>query len=140
MAKERIVYVQGTWDLFHVGHINILWKARNIAKKLIVGVNTDESVKNYKGNYPVIPFSDRVMILEACRFVDGVLESDLTFDIEVLKKYKIDVIVLGSDWENKYLAGVDEAKKEGIKIVYFSYTKKISSTLIREKIKNQKEK
>ena len=103
---------------------------------MIVGVNTDESVKNYKGSYPVISFSDRVIILAACRFVDGILESDLTFNIKVLKKYKIEVIVLGSDWKNKYLAGVNEAKKEGIKIVYFSYTKGVSSTEIKEKIKN----
>ena len=132
MAKERIVYVQGTWDLFHVGHINILWKARNIAKKLIVGVNTDESVKNYKGNYPAISFFDRVTILEACRFVDGVLESDLTFDIKVLKKYKVEVIVLGSDWKNKYLEGLEWMKTNGKKVVYLPYTQGISSSIIKD--------
>ena len=135
MAEKKIVYVQGTWDLFHVGHVNILRKAHRMAKELIAGVNTDESVKNHKGEFPVMPYCDRVKILKVCRYVDRVIKSDLTFDIDMLRRYRIEVLVLGSDWENKYLAGVDEAKKMGIKIVYFPYTTGISTTKIKEIIR-----
>jgi len=136
---KKIVYVQGTWDLFHVGHVNILRKAHGIARKLIVGVNTDKSVKKYKGNCSIISYCDRVKVLKACRYVDKMIESDLTFNIKKLKKYKIEVLVLGDDWKGKYLAGLDEAKKMGIEIVYFPYTEGISSTEIRKRIrKNEK--
>jgi len=131
---KKIVYVQGSWDLFHVGHVNLLQKARKIAKKLIVGVNVDKSIKGHKGYYPVISFHDRVKILKACKYVDKVIKSDLTFNIRQLKRHKIEVIVLGSDWKGKYVIGQIRAEKEGIEIAYFPYTKKISSTIIKRKI------
>lgn len=133
---RKIVYVQGTWDLFHIGHVNILQKAHKMAKELIVGVNTDKSVKSHKGSYPIISYHDRVEMLKACRYVDRVIKSDLTFNIDELKKHKIEVLVLGSDWKNKYLAGKNEARAKGIKIIYFSYTERVSSTKIRERLKN----
>jgi len=135
---KKIVYVQGTWDLFHIGHVNILRKARKLAKELIVGVNTDRSVKKHKGYFPIISYHDRVKVLKACKYVDRVIEGDLTFNIDKLKRYKIEVLILGSDWKGKYLAGVGEAKKIGIKIIYFPYTKRISTTKVREKIKNER--
>lgn len=133
---KKIVYVQGTWDLFHTGHVNILRKAYKMAKELIVGVNTDESVKRHKGDYPIISYHDRVKILKACKYVGRIIEGDLTFSIDKLKRYKIEVLVLGSDWKGEYLAGVDEAKEIGIKVVYFPYTKGISTTKIKERIRN----
>jgi len=132
---KKIVYVQGSWDLFHVGHVNLLQRARKIAKKLIVGVNIDKSIKGHKGYYPVINFRDRVKILKACKYVDKVVKSDLTFNIIQLRRLKVEVIVLGSDWKGKYVIGQIKAEEEGIKVVYFSYTKRISSTKIKEKIK-----
>jgi len=132
---KKIVYVQGSWDLFHVGHLNLLQRAKKIAKKLIVGVNIDRSIKEHKGYYPVINFCDRVKILKACKYVDKVIKSDLTFNIKQLKRHKIEVIVLGSDWKGKYVIGQIRAEKEGIEVVYFPYTKRISSTKIREKMK-----
>jgi len=131
---KKIVYVQGTWDLFHIGHVNILQRARKMAKELIVGVNTGNSVKKHKGSCPIISYRDRVKILKACRYVDKVIKSDLTFNIDKLKRYKIEVLVLGSDWEGKYLAGVDEAREIGIKIIYFPYTKGVSTTEIKKRI------
>lgn len=132
---KKIIYVQGSWDLFHVGHLNLLQRAKKIAKKLIVGVNIDRSIKGHKGYYPIINFRDRVKILKACKYVDKVVKSDLTFNIRQLKRLKIEVIVLGSDWKGKYVIGQIKAEEEGIKIVYFPYTKRISSTKIRKKIK-----
>jgi len=137
MTKKKVVYAQGTWDLFHIGHVNILQRARKMATRLIVGVNTDESVKKYKGSYPVIPYQDRVGMLEACRFVDEVIESDLTFNVAVLKEHAVDAVVLGSDWKNKYLAGKEEVQEEGIEIVYFPYTEGVSTTEIKNAIKRR---
>lgn len=132
---KKIVYVQGTWDLFHAGHVNILRRARKIAKELIVGVNTSESAKRHKGNYPVIPYLDRVKMLKACRYVDRVIKSDLTFNINKLRRYKIEILVLGSDLKGKYFVGVSEAKEIGIKVVYFPYTKGVSSTKVKDEIR-----
>ena len=137
MTKKRVVYVQGTWDLFHIGHLNILRKARKIATKLIVGVNTDESVQEYKGDYPVIPYQDRVEILKACSLVDEVVMSKMIFNVDNLKKLNVDVIVLGSDWKNRYLEGKEEAQKAGIEIIYFPYTEGISTTEIKAKIRRK---
>jgi len=137
MTKKRVVYVQGTWDLFHIGHLNILRKARKIATKLIVGVNTDESVQEYKGDYPVIPYQDRVEILKACSLVDEVVMSKMIFNVDNLKKLNVDVIVLGSDWKNRYLEGKEEAQKAGIEIIYFPYTEGISTTEIKAKIRRR---
>lgn len=137
MTKKRVVYVQGTWDLFHIGHLNILRKARKIATKLIVGVNTDESVQEYKGDYPVIPYQDRVEILKACSLVDEVVMSKMIFNVDNLKKLDVDVIVLGSDWKNRYLEGKEEAQKAGIEIIYFPYTEGISTTEIKAKIRRK---
>ena len=137
MPKKRVVYVQGTWDLFHIGHLNILRKARRIATKLIVGVNTDKSVQEYKGDYPVIPYQERVEILKACSLVDEVVMSKMIFNIDNLKKLNVDVIVLGSDWKNRYLEGKEEAQKAGIEIIYFPYTEGISTTEIKAKIRRR---
>ena len=137
MTKKHVVYVQGTWDLFHIGHLNILRKARKIATKLIVGVNTDESVQEYKGDYPVIPYQDRVEILKACSLVDEVVMSKMIFNIDNLKKLDVDVIVLGSDWKSRYLEGKEEAQKAGIEIIYFPYTEGISTTEIKAKIRRK---
>ena len=137
MTKKRVVYVQGTWDLFHICHLNILRRARKIATKLIVGVNTDESVQEYKGDYPVIPYQDRVEILKACSLVDEVVMSKMIFNVGNLKKLNVDVIVLGSDWKNRYLEGKEEAQKAGIEIIYFPYTEGISTTEIKAKIRRK---
>ena len=137
MTKKYVVYVLGTWDLFHIGHLNILRKARKIATKLIVGVNTDESVQEYKGDYPVIPYQDRVEILKACSLVDEVVMSKMIFNVDNLKKLDVDVIVLGSDWKNRYLEGKEEAQKAGIEIIYFPYTEGISTTEIKAKIRRR---
>lgn len=135
MTEKRIVYVQGTWDLFHVGHVNILHRAHKLSRRLIVGVNTNKSIKKHKGSFPVISYRDRVKVLKACKYVDKVVKSDLTFSVRKLKRRNVEVIVLGSDWKDKYLAGIYEAKKENIEILYFPYTQGISSTDIKRRIR-----
>ena len=130
MIKKKIVYVQGTWDLFHFGHVRILRKASKLANTLIAGINTDESVKKHKGDYPVVSLRDRIIVLEACQYVDMVIESDLTIDAKKLKDFAVDILVLGSDWKDKKLPGLEDAKKF-LEVIYFPYTEGVSTTDIR---------
>lgn len=131
-----IVYTAGTWDLFHVGHLNIFKRSKALGTKLIVGVSTDELVASYKKAFPIISYEDRVEILKSCKYVDQVVKQEKLIDIEQIKKLNIDIITIGDDWEGKYLEGLEWAKKQpGIKVIYLPYTKKVSSTNVKQKIK-----
>lgn len=133
---DEIVYTAGTWDLFHVGHLNIFKRSKALGTKLIVGISTDELVASYKKAPPIISYKDRVEILKSCKYVDEVVKQEKLLDIEQMKKLNIDVITIGDDWEEKYLEGLEWAKKQPhIKIFYLPYTKKVSSTSIKQKIK-----
>lgn len=135
--KEKIVYTAGTWDLFHVGHLNIIRQSRKLGDKLIVGVSTDELVKSYKNNYPTIPYEHRVNVLASCKYVDEIVKQEKLLDIEQMKKLKINVLTIGTDWKDKYLEGLDWAKKQpNMKVVFIDYTKDVSSTKIKQEIKN----
>lgn len=135
--KRKIVYTAGTWDLFHIGHLNILKKSKKLGTKLIVGVSTDKLVKSYKENYPAIPYEHRISLIKNSKYVDKVVKQEKLLDIEELKKLKIDILTIGSDWKNKRLKGLEWAKKQpNIKVVFIDYTKDISSTKIKRDIKN----
>ena len=136
---EKTVYIQGTWDLFHVGHLNILRKSYEISGRLIVGINTDESVKRYKGCLPVIPYDDRVVIMGACIYGQKLIKSELILNANQMKKYGIEICVLGSDWKDKKLEGRQEVLDAGIEIRYLPYTERISTTMIKEHIRGEKD-
>ena len=132
------VYATGTWDLFHVGHLNVLKGSKALETELIVGVSSDELVKSYKKSYPIISFKNRVEIIQHCDLVDRVVRQDKLLDIEQVKRLDIDIVTIGDDWKNKHLDGLEWAKKQpNIMVVYLPYTKHISSTKIKEKIKNE---
>jgi len=130
------IYTAGTYDLLHFGHVNVLLKAKALGDYLIVGVSTDELIKKYKGMKPIINYKDRVAIIEELKCVDEVIKQSKFFDISQLKKYKIDIIVLGDDWEGKYFPELQNFLKEFpyIKMVYVPYTKRLSTSKIKEKI------
>ncbi len=133
--KKRIVYTSGTFDLFHVGHLNILKKAKEQGDFLIVGVSTDELVASYKKGKPVIPLNERKALIEACQFVDRVVTQETLVSTSEIKTIDPDVYVIGDDWKEKHLEGVEWMKKQTDKeVVYVPYTKHISSTKIKEKI------
>ncbi len=139
MTKKYRVFVPGAWDLFHVGHINLLQRARKMANKMIVGVDTDASIKKRKGQFPIVSFKDRVTILKACSGVDEVVSNQNgSLDATQLIGLGIEVVVVGSDWENKSLRGEKKVEESGIRIQYFPYTKSVSSTQIKDKI-NEKQ-
>ena len=134
MIKDtKIIYLPGTWDLFHEGHLNIIKKAKALGGNLIVGVSTDKLVKQYKKVYPIIPYSQRVSIIKACKYVDKVVKQSRLVPISLLKKLKADILVLGTDWEDKSLFGI-AWMKEHREAIYLPYTKKITTTSIKKKI------
>jgi len=134
MAKKKVVvYTGGVWDMFHVGHLNLIKKSKSKGDVLIVGVNTDEFVQQYKNKTPVIPYKDRVKIVKSCKHVDKVVKQTVLNDIRTLKRYKVDIVTIGDDWKDKYDEGLEWMKKHG-RVIYLPYTKGVSSTFIKEKI------
>ena len=128
------VYTAGTWDLFHTGHLNILKRSKELGNYLIVSVSTGGLVYSYKNKYPVISLEDRIAIIGSCKYVDEVIIQRILLDPLVIDQISPDIITIGSDWKNKYLAGLEYFKKQG-KVVYFDYTQGISTTSLIKRIK-----
>jgi len=128
-----IGYTTGVYDLFHIGHLNLLRKAKAQCDYLIVGVSTDELV-GYKGKHSVIPFEERKQIVGAIQYVDEVVTQENMDKLGAWHKYHFDVMFVGDDWKgtdkwNKIEADLAEV---GARVVYFPYTKGTSSTLINQ--------
>lgn len=133
--KYKVGYTAGVYDLFHVGHLNILKRAKEQCEYLIVAVSTDELVMEYKNKVPVIPYEERKTIIEAIKYVDRVVPQNNRDKIEAFKNLKFDVMFVGDDWKgSEVFQKVDEYMKscgaEGV--VYLPHTDGISSTKIRE--------
>ena len=126
-----IGYTAGVYDLFHIGHLNLLKNAKGMCDKLIVGVTTDELV-SYKHKRAMIPFEDRVEIVRSVKYVDAVVPQEDMDKLTMCKKLKANVMFVGDDWYDteKWQQFEEEFKEAGIQIVYFPYTKGISSTQI----------
>ncbi len=138
MSKKVIGYTAGVYDLFHVGHLNILKKAKENCDELIVAVSTDELVEKYKSKKTFIPYEERAEILSHINFVDRVVPQETMDKMEAWKKYRFDIMFVGDDWKgtDKWNEIEDEFKKVGVEIVYFPYTKCTSSSKIRKLIDN----
>lgn len=126
-----IGYTAGVYDLFHIGHLNLLKNAKGMCDKLIVGVTVDELV-TYKGKKSVIPFCDRIEIVRSIKYVDAAIPQTEMDKLTMCKKIGAQILFVGDDWYNtdKWQLYEKEFEKEGIKIVYFPYTKGVSSTII----------
>lgn len=136
--KTVIGYTTGVYDLFHIGHLNIIRRAKEQCDFLIVGVSTDELVQKEKNKIPVIPFEERCEIVKALRYVDQVVPQIDKNKVDAWENYHFDKMFVGSDWEGtpvwkKY---EEEFAPLGVEIVYLSHTDGISSTLLTEKIKD----
>ena len=131
-----IGYTTGVFDLFHVGHLNILKNAKGMCDKLIVGVTVDELV-SYKGKEALIPFEERMEIVRSCKYVDVAVPQYDMDKLTACKKLKADILFVGDDWYKtpKWEEYEKEFKEAGIKIVYFPYTQNVSSTKIRQMLK-----
>ena len=135
-----IGYTAGVFDLFHIGHLNLLKNAKGMCDKLVVGVTTDE-LATYKGKYPVIPFSDRIEIVRNIKCVDAAVAQSNMNKLEMCKKLHASIMFVGDDWYQspRWEEYEKEFLKENIRIVYFPYTKGISSTQISKALKHLRE-
>lgn len=128
-----IGYTAGVYDLFHIGHLNLLRNAKALCDKLIVGVTTDELVA-YKHKKAVIPFSERMDIVRAIRYVDAVVPQETLDKCELWHKLRFDVLFVGDDWyaSEQWTEYEERLRNVGVKVVYFPYTKGTSSTLLND--------
>ena len=128
-----IGYTTGVYDLFHVGHLNLFKNAKGMCDKLIVGVTVDELV-SYKGKKALIPFEDRIELVRSCKLVDAAVPQYNMDKLTACKKLGAQILFVGDDWygTEKWQNYEQEFSNYGIKIIYFPYTKGISSTKIRE--------
>lgn len=129
-------YTTGVFDMFHIGHLNILKRAREQCDYLIVGVSTDELVMHDKNKHPIIPFNERYSIVEAIRYVDKVVPQENKNKFSAWEKYKFNKMFVGSDWKDtpQWAEFERQFAPVGVKIVYLEHTDGISSTILREKI------
>lgn len=136
-----IGYTAGVYDMFHIGHLNVIKNAKALCDYLIVAVSTDEVVETNKHKKPVIPFEDRVRIVEAIRYVDKVVPQD-SYDIEGKIKAainnKIDVMFVGDDWKgtDKWNHIEVRLNEVGVRVEYLPYTDGISSSMLRQVVKS----
>ena len=134
-----IGYTAGVYDMFHIGHLNVLKNAKELCDYLIVAVSTDELVQSYKGKTPVIPFEDRKKIVEAIRYVDKVIPQT-SADAEGKKtsaiENNINIMFVGDDWKgtDKWNHIEKELAEIKVNVIYLPHTDGISSTILRKEI------
>lgn len=135
MKKYKIGYTAGVYDLFHVGHLNILKKAKEQCEYLIVAVSTDDLVQKYKNKTPIIPYEERKNIVESIKYVDKVVPQKERDKIAAFEEYKFDVMFVGDDWKNsEVFSNVDQHMKQNGSsgVIYIPYTQNVSSTILRD--------
>ena len=137
--KYKIGYTTGVYDMFHVGHLNILRRAKEMCEHLIVGVSTDELVQAYKHKTPIIPFEERMAIVAACRYVDRVVPQQDMDKLAAVKALGADAVFVGSDWQgtDAWNAYEKEFAAVGCEVVYLDHTDGISSTILRDRMNKE---
>lgn len=134
--KKVIGFTAGAFDMFHVGHLNLLKNAKARCDYLIVGVNTDELIAAYKNKHAIVPLEERMQIVRAIKYVDEVISVD-TLDKEVIwEKKMFDIVFIGDDWKGSARWNETEQtmKKHNVEVVYLPYTVGTTSTVLREKL------
>ena len=134
MTKSIVGYVPGVFDMFHVGHLNILRNAHLVCDSLIAGVVSDERAFAAKGKYPIVPAAERLEIVRSNRFVDEAVVEDVAEKLDMWRKVGFDVIVKGDDWRGTAKGNKLERDfaSVGVQVVYLPYTVHTSSTMLRE--------
>lgn len=130
VTKKVIGYTTGVFDMFHIGHLHLLKKAKNHCDYLIVGVSSDELVEEYKKKHPIIPFEHRIEIISSLSCVDEVIVQSHRDKIRQHRDVGYDVMFVGDDWKGSKLFNEVEKhlKEHNAYIEYFEYTKDVSST------------
>jgi len=136
----KIGYTGGVYDLLHVGHLSIFKNAKEQCDYLIVGVNSDELVRDYKSKTPAVPLEERIELVEAIKYVDKVIPRHDLEKVQFAIDNKIDIVFIGSDWKGNERWARDEAElnKYGIELVYLPLRNKecLSTTKIIHKIQS----
>lgn len=135
--KYRVGYTSGVYDLFHIGHLNLLKRAKEQCQYLIVGVSVDELVMEYKHKAPVIPFEERIQIVEAIKYVDEVVRQTSMDKIKMWEELHFEVMFHGDDWKNSqlYQNYIRQFKDIGVDLVFLPHTVGISSTSLQQSLK-----
>lgn len=139
MAGRRIAYAPGVYDLFHIGHLNVLRNAKERCDHLIAGVVTDELALRVKGLQPVVPLDERLAIVASIRYVDEAVAEDLPHKLDMWERLRFNAIIKGDDWK-----GTDRGDKleadfaaVGVEVVYVPYTKQTSSSMLRRVLQRE---
>ena len=134
MKKSIVGYTTGVFDLFHIGHLNILKKAKEHCDYLIVGVSTNRFVEQYKKKSPIICFEERLEIVKAIKYVDEVVPQESQDKMDAWKKYRFDKMFVGDDWKNtpQWIKYEEDFAKVDVEIIYFPYTAGRSSTKLNQ--------
>ena len=137
MKKYKIGYTTGVYDMFHIGHLNLLRRAKERCDYLIVGVSTDKLVESYIHKRPIVPFEERIAIVEAIKYVDQVIAQENMDKYEAWKKLQFDAVFHGDDWKGSNMYNEIEKKlaSVGVDMVFLPHTDGTSSTLLSEKLK-----
>ncbi|MBO5421464.1 MAG: adenylyltransferase/cytidyltransferase family protein [Clostridia bacterium] len=141
MKKYNVGFTAGVFDLFHVGHLNLFENCKKMCSHLIVGVCDDEYVRDIKHKEPIFPLEERVRIISSLKCVDEVVVvsfEEIDDKMLALEKFKFDVLFSGDDWKGseRYLKTEEQFSKVGVSIEYLPYTKSVSTTEIKNKIKS----
>lgn len=139
--KYKIGYTQGVYDMFHIGHLNLINHAKEYCEYLIVGVNSDSLVESYKQKTPVINEMERKTIIENLKKVDECVIVSTLDKVEILKEHHFDAIFIGDDWKGnpRWVQTEEDLKEYGVEVVYLPHTDGISSTMLREESNNKVE-
>ena len=132
--KYKIGYTTGVFDLFHIGHLNILRRAKEQCEYLIVGVSTDEVVCSYKHKHPVVSFEERAAIVEAIKYVDKVVPQTTMDKFAAWQELQFDALFHGDDWKNSdvYNKYIEQFDGTGVEFVFLPHTDGTSSTMLTE--------
>lgn len=138
MKKYKVGYTQGVYDMFHIGHLNLINHAKEYCDILIVGVNSDELVLSYKQKNTVICAEERKIIVENIKAVDKAVMADTLDKLKMLEVVHFDAIFIGDDWRGseRWKKTEEELGVHGVDVVYLPYTKDISSTILKPQVNN----
>ncbi len=139
MKKYKIGYTTGVYDMFHIGHLNILRKAKEQCEYLIVGVTTDALCQKRKNKLPIICEEERMAIVSAIRYVDEVVPQEDMDKLAAVKKHHVNAVFVGSDWKGSesWKQYEKDFAEVGCEVVYLDHTDGISSTILRERLNEQ---
>ena len=136
MEEKVIGFTAGTFDMFHIGHLNLLKNARSRCDYLIVGVNSDRLVEEYKHKKAVVPLEERMEIIRSIRYVDEVMKIDSLDKVLSWRQKHYNLLFIGDDWKgnSRWERTEKEMAQYGVRVVYLPHTEGTNSTLLREKL------